>query len=75
MEGERSKTFLLPSSDGVADEVARRLPQATIARYEDGGWDLGEVDFYCLPYMGNGPSVAMIARIRFSNSPRWFQPA
>ena len=56
-------TFLLPSSDGVADEVARRLPQATIARYEDGGHDLGEVDFYCLPYMGNGPSVAMIAKM------------
>lgn len=56
-------TFLLPSSDGVADEVARRLPQATIARYEDGGHDLGEVDFYCLPYMGDGPSVAMIAKM------------
>jgi phosphoglycerate dehydrogenase-like enzyme len=56
-------TFLLPSSDGVADEVARRLPQATIARYEDGGCDLGEVDFYCLPYMGNGRSVAMIAQM------------
>jgi phosphoglycerate dehydrogenase-like enzyme len=56
-------TFLLPSSDGVADEVARRLPQATIARYEDGGCDLSEVDFYCLPYMGNGRSVAMIAQM------------
>jgi phosphoglycerate dehydrogenase-like enzyme len=56
-------TFLLPSSDGVADEVARRLPQATIARYEDGGHDLGEVDFYCLPYMGDGPSVAVIAKM------------
>ena len=56
-------TFLLPSADGVADEVARRLPQATIARYEDGGHDLGEVDFYCLPYMGDGPSVAMIAKM------------
>ena len=56
-------TFLLPTADGVADEVARRLPQATIARYEDGGHDLGEVDFYCLPYMGNGASVAMIAKM------------
>ena len=56
-------TFLLPSADGVADEVARRLPQATIARYEDGGRDLGDVDFYCLPYMGNGASVAMIAKL------------
>ena len=56
-------TFLLPAADGVADEVARRLPRATIARYEDGGHDLGEVDFYCLPYMGDGPSVAMIAKM------------
>ena len=56
-------TFLLPAEDGVADEVARRLPQATIARYEDGGYDLDEVDFYCLPYMGNGASIAMIAKM------------
>jgi phosphoglycerate dehydrogenase-like enzyme len=56
-------TFLLPAADGVADEVARRLPQATIARYEDGGHDLDAVDFYCLPYMGNGASVAMIAKM------------
>jgi phosphoglycerate dehydrogenase-like enzyme len=57
-------TFLLPSEDGVADEVAKRLPQATILRYEDGDHaGLGEVDFYCLPYMGNGDSVALIARM------------
>ena len=56
-------TFLLPAAEGVAGEVARRLPQATIARYEDGGHDLGKVDFYCLPYMGNGASVAMIAKM------------
>lgn len=55
-------TFLLPSEDGVADEVARRLPRATILRYEDGG-DLDEVDFYCLPYMGNGRSVDLIAKL------------
>jgi phosphoglycerate dehydrogenase-like enzyme len=54
-------TFLLPAADGVADEVARRLPRATVVRYEDGGHDLGEVDFYCLPYMGDGRSAAMIA--------------
>jgi phosphoglycerate dehydrogenase-like enzyme len=47
----------------VADEVARRLPEATIARYEDGGHDLEGVDFYCMPYMGNGASVAMIAKM------------
>ena len=56
-------TFLLPSADGVADEVARRLPQATILRYEVGGYRLDEVDFYCLPYMGNGSSIAMIAQL------------
>jgi phosphoglycerate dehydrogenase-like enzyme len=56
-------TFLLPAADGVADEVGRRLPRATIARYEDGGDDLGEVDFYCLPYLGNGASVDMIAKM------------
>jgi phosphoglycerate dehydrogenase-like enzyme len=57
-------TFLLPSADGVADEVAKRLPQATILRYEDGDHGgLGGVDFYCLPYMGNGDSVALIARM------------
>jgi phosphoglycerate dehydrogenase-like enzyme len=56
-------TFLLPSADGVADEVARRLPQATIARYEDGAHDPGDVDFYCLPYMGDGPSIDMIAKM------------
>jgi len=56
-------TFLLPSADGVADEVARRLPQATIVRYEEGGYRVDEVDFYCLPYMGNGSSIAMIAQL------------
>ena len=56
-------TFLLPSADGVADEVARRLPRATIMRYEEGAYRLDEIDFYCLPYMGNGPSIAMIAQM------------
>ncbi len=56
-------TFLLPSADGVADEVARRLPQATIARYEEDGYRPDEVEFYCLPYMGDGPSIAMIAQL------------
>jgi phosphoglycerate dehydrogenase-like enzyme len=56
-------TFLLPSADGVADEVARRLPQATIVRYEEGGYRRDDVDFYCLPYMGNGSSIAMIAQL------------
>ena len=57
-------TFLLPSTDGVADEVAKRLPQATILRYEDSDRsDLDDVDFYCLPYLGNGASVGLIAQM------------
>ena len=60
---DQSMTFLLPSADGVADEVARRLPQATIVRYEEDGYRLDEVEFYCLPYMGDGPSIAMIAQL------------
>ena len=56
-------TFLLPSADGVADEVARRLPQATIVRYEEDGYRPDEVDFYCLPYLGDGSSIAMIAQL------------
>ena len=57
-------TFLLPSADGVADEVTKRLPQATILRYEDSDRSgLGDVEFYCLPYMGNGASVALIAQM------------
>jgi phosphoglycerate dehydrogenase-like enzyme len=60
---DRSMTFLLPAADGVADEVARRLPQATIVRYEEDGYRLDEVEFYCLPYMGDGASIAMIAQL------------
>jgi phosphoglycerate dehydrogenase-like enzyme len=56
-------TFLLPSADGVADEVARRLPMATIIRYEQDGHSPGDVEFYCLPYMGDEASVAEIARM------------
>jgi len=57
-------TFLLPSADGVADEVARRLPQAAILRYEENGHSgLDGVEFYCLPYMGDGASIALIGRM------------
>jgi len=57
-------TFLLPSADGVADEVAGRLPRAAIVRYEDNDDSgLGEVEFYCMPYMGDDASVALIARM------------
>lgn len=56
-------TFLLPSADGVADEVARRLPQVSIVRYENDGYRLDDVEFYCLPYMGDGPSITKIAQL------------
>jgi phosphoglycerate dehydrogenase-like enzyme len=57
-------TFLLPSADGVADEVARRLPQAAISRYEQNELSgLGDVEFYCPPYMGDEASIALIAQM------------
>ncbi len=57
-------TLLLPAADGIADHVARRLPQATILRYEDAPWHgLDEVTFYCLPYMGGAESVALISQL------------
>ena len=57
-------TLLLPAADGVADHVARRLPKATILRYEDAPWHrLDEVTFYCLPYMGGAESVALISQL------------
>jgi phosphoglycerate dehydrogenase-like enzyme len=56
-------TLLLPSADGVADEVARRLPTATIIRYEEDGLSVGDVEFYCLPYLGDEASVTAIARM------------
>lgn len=57
-------TFLLPEADGIADFAARRLPQAEVLRYGQASQDrLGEVTFYCLPYMGDAASVALIARL------------
>ncbi len=57
-------TLLLPSADGVADHIARQLPQATVISYEDAGQSsLDEVTFYCLPYMGDGNGVALIERL------------
>jgi phosphoglycerate dehydrogenase-like enzyme len=56
--------LLLPEADGVADVVARQLPDAQVLRYgehEDGA--LSEVTFYCLPYMGNAASIEVIARL------------
>jgi len=56
--------LLLPEADGVADFVARRLPQAQILRYgqADRG-RLDEVTFYCLPYMGDGASIDLVSQL------------
>ncbi|HKB29306.1 MAG TPA: NAD(P)-dependent oxidoreductase, partial [Streptosporangiaceae bacterium] len=57
-------TLLLPNADGVADHVQRCLPGVPIIRYEDvDGANLDDVSFYCLPYMGDGASIALIARL------------
>ena len=55
-------TILLPAADGVADLTAERVPQATILRYEDTPPNrLGEVTFYCLPYMGAAQATKLMA--------------
>ena len=59
-------TILLPGADGVADAVAARVPGAAILRYEEEAaraGRLGDVTFYCLPYMGGAGAVALIARL------------
>ena len=61
---EKRTSFLLPAADGVADLAASRMPQATILRYEDAPHDrLGDVSFYCLPYMGGADTLALMARM------------
>jgi phosphoglycerate dehydrogenase-like enzyme len=53
--------LLLPEADGVAEHVGRRLPQAEVLRFGQAGRGrLDEVTFYCLPYMGNAASIALI---------------
>ena len=56
--------LLLPEADGIADYVGGRLPHAEVLRYggADGG-RLDEVTFYCLPYMGDAASIALIGRL------------
>lgn len=57
-------TLLLPEADGVADYVARHLPEAQVLRYgEHDNGALSEVTFYCLPYMGDAASIELIARL------------
>jgi len=55
---------LLPEADGVAGFVERTVPQAEVLRYGRAGPDrLAEVTFYCLPYMGDAASVAVIGEM------------
>jgi phosphoglycerate dehydrogenase-like enzyme len=59
-EGEQM-SLLLPESDGVAACVERELPNAPVIRYGQADRDLlRDVTFYCLPYMGDAGSVALI---------------
>jgi phosphoglycerate dehydrogenase-like enzyme len=54
--------LLLPEADGVADHVAAALAGERVIRYGDAArHDLDAVTFYCLPYMGDAGSVALIA--------------
>jgi len=56
--------LLLPEADGVADYTARVLPEAEVLRYGDSGRaKLDAVTFYCLPYMGDGASIALIGKL------------
>ncbi len=57
-------TLLLPEADGVADFVERQLPGAVVLRYgvADPG-QLHDVTFYCLPYMGDAASIALIGSL------------
>jgi len=56
--------LLLPEADGVADFVARQIPAATVLRYGQADRaGLDEVSFYCLPYMGDAASIALIGSL------------
>jgi phosphoglycerate dehydrogenase-like enzyme len=56
--------LLLPEADGIAGYVAQQLPQAVVVRYGDNDpGPLATVTFYCLPYMGDEDSVALIGEL------------
>ena len=56
--------LLLPEADGVAGHVAGLLPRERVISYDEAGrHDLDDVTFYCLPYMGDAVSIAMISRL------------
>lgn len=57
-------TLLLPQADGIAEFVARQLPGAAVLRYgQAAGGALDDVTFYCLPYMGDAASIALIGSL------------
>ena len=54
-------TLLLPEDDGIAEFVERSLPAAVVQRYGQAAHGcLDDVTFYCLPYMGDASSIALI---------------
>jgi phosphoglycerate dehydrogenase-like enzyme len=56
--------LLLPAADGVADHVQRNTPTAAVLRYgETEPARLADVTFYCLPYMGDAASIALIGQL------------
>lgn len=56
--------LLLPDADGIAGYVAQQLPQAAVISYgETDPGTLASVTFYCLPYMGDEASVALIGEM------------
>jgi phosphoglycerate dehydrogenase-like enzyme len=56
--------LLLPEDDDVAAVAERRLPDAGVIRYGRASPEaLAAVTFYCLPYMGDADSVALISQL------------
>jgi len=53
--------LLLPEDDGIAEFVERSVPAAVVRRYGQAARDrLDDVTFYCLPYMGDASTIALI---------------
>jgi phosphoglycerate dehydrogenase-like enzyme len=53
--------LLLPEDDGIAEFVERTVPAAVVRRYGQAARDrLDDVTFYCLPYMGDASTIALI---------------
>jgi phosphoglycerate dehydrogenase-like enzyme len=54
-------TLLLPEDDGIAEFVERSVPAAVVRRHGQAARDrLDDVTFYCLPYMGDASTIALI---------------